>query len=140
MRSSLSLTIRTLLVAAGVACCSSCGDTFEGVRFLAKSAHMGKWADKRPSGSIIMQDMLFLEAPRSIDPNRIPLGSFVVTTSGRMATKIDDVVSDRIPVNQGTKLNFAVGDAAEVRIEKAVGLGKLEPVSVARASFIEIIR
>ena len=69
-----------------------------------------------------------------------PLGLYVVTTSGRMAAKIDDIVSDRLPSNRGMKMNFSVGDPVEVRIEKVVEGGKRELVFEARASYLEAYR
>ena len=117
-----------------------CGGSAGGTEFIAKRAEFGKWEDKRPSGSIIKHDMLIVEEPRAPSSQGAPLGSFVVTTTGRMAAKIDDIISDRVPSNRGMKLNFSVGDPVEVRIEKVVEGGKRELVFEARASFLEAYR
>ena len=111
-----------------------------GTEFVAKRAEFGKWEDKRPSGSIIKHDMLIVEEPRAFGSQGAPLGLYVVTTSGRMAARIDDIVSDRLPSNRGMKMNFSVGDPVEVRIEKVVDGGKRELVFEARASFLEAYR
>lgn len=111
-----------------------------GTEFVAKAARFSKWEDKRPSGSIIMHDMLVMEDPRAYGSQGAPLGFYVVTTSSRMASKIDDIVSDRIPSTKGVRMNFAIGDPVNVRVEKVVAGGKRELVREARASFLEVTR
>ncbi|MEY3142193.1 MAG: hypothetical protein RLY21_686 [Planctomycetota bacterium] len=138
-RKALSIVILLLAIAAGLFPVG-CDGLGAGSVFIAKRVSFGKWEDKRPSGSIIMHDMLILEEPRAYGSQGAPLGLYVVTTSGRMASKIDDVVSDRIPSTRGLKMNFAVGDPVSVRVEKVVEGGKRELVREARASFLEIYR
>lgn len=130
-----------LLAGIGVTCVlASCDDMVGGTAFLAKSAHIGKWEDKRPSGSIIMHDMLVIDQPRAVDSQGAPLGAYVITTTGAMAAKIEDVISDRLPAAPGARLNFAVGNPVEVRIQKVLEGGKREAVGEARAAFLEITR
>lgn len=117
-----------------------CDGLSGGSEFVAKGASFGKWEDKRPSGSIIMHDMLILTEPREFGSQGAPLGLYVVTTTGRMASKIDDIVTDRVPTNPGVRMNFAVGDPVSVRIEKVVEGGKRQFVREVRASFLEVTR
>ena len=131
-----------MLVFVAAAClggvgCDGVGGQSE---FVAKKASFGKWEDKRESGSIIMHDMLIIEDPRPYGPRGGPLGFYIITTEGRMASKLDDIVSGRIPTNAGVKMNFAVGNTIPVRIEKVLDGGKRQLVREGRAAFLEVTR
>lgn len=117
-----------------------CDGLASGSQFIAKTASFGKWEDKRPSGSIIMHDMLIVTEPREYGTQGAPLGLFVVTTQGRMAAKLDEIVTGRIPSTRGLRMNFAVGDPVSVRIEKVVEGGKRQLVRESRAAFLEVTR
>ena len=134
--SILALLAAILVSLSPVGCDAMAG----GTQFVAKAASFGKWEDKRPSGSIIMHDMLILTEPREYGSQGAPLGFYVVTTSSRMASKINEVVTDRIPSARGLRMNFAIGDPVAVRIEKVVEGGKRQLVRDSRAAFLEITR
>jgi hypothetical protein len=57
-----------------------------------------------------------------------------------MASKLDDIVSDRLPSTRGVKMNFAVGRTIPVRIEKVLDGGKRQLVREGRAAFLEVTR
>lgn len=134
--SILAFAIAALLALMPAACGGLSGD----VEFVAKGARLGKWEDKRSSGSIINHDMLILDEPRAFGSEGAPLGLYVVTTRGSMAAKIDDIVNDRLPSMRGQRMNFAVGSPIAVKIEKVVAGGKRELVLERRASFLEVTR
>lgn len=121
-------------------CIVGCDGLNGGTEFVAKAARFGKWEDKRPSGSIIMHDMLVLEEPREFGSQGAPLGFYVVTTRGTMAGKIDGVVTDKIPSMRGMRMHFAVGTPVQVRVERVVDGGKRVLVHEGRASYLEITR
>lgn len=129
-------------ILALVACLSpvGCDGSSGRMQFVAKRVSFGKWEDKRESGSIIMHDMLIVEDPREYGPRGAPLGLYVVTTEGRLASKLDDIVSDRVPTTRGVKMNFAVGNPVMVRVEKMLDGGKRELVKEGRAAFLEVTR
>jgi hypothetical protein len=68
------------------------------------------------------------------------MGSYVITATGSMSRKIDDVLNDRLPSMSGMKLNFAFESQASVRIERVVAEGRRELVGEKRVSFLEIVR
>lgn len=132
--------LRATIATAALVIAIGCGDGSDGSRFVAKGAHMGKWEDKRASGSIIMHEMLVVEEPALEGSQGAPTGSYIVTTVGPMASKINDVVTDKIPANRGMRMNFAVGNPVDVKIERMREGGKVELVKKGRASFLEIVR
>lgn len=109
--------------------------------FIAASASIGEWVDRRPSGSVIRHGMLVLDDP-SLAEGPAPGRSVVVVTlpAGPLYDKVADVVSDRIPVMAGMRTNFATGIVTPVRIERVHSSGLREPIAEGRASFLEIVR
>lgn len=143
MVAELLPSLRSTILAVAAAVCflgSGCDGSSGSMEFVAKRASFGKWEDKRDTGSIIMHDMLIVEEPRAYGPRGGPLGFYVITTQGRMASKLDDIVSDRIPTNRGVKMNFAVGNTIPVRIEKVLDGGERQLIHEGRAAFLEVTR
>jgi hypothetical protein len=138
MRFSIARTLPCLLCVAGAL--SGCDSGTTGDEFVAHHASFGKWADKRPSGSVIMHDMLVLDEPMPMAERNAVLGAYVVTTNGPISGKIEDIVNDRIPVNKGFQLNFAFPEQMTVRIEVIRDGGARELVAEKRVSFLEVIR
>jgi len=138
MRFSIARTLSCLLCVAGAL--SGCDSGTTGDEFVAHHASFGKWADKRPSGSVIMHDMLVLDEPMPMAERNAVLGAYVVTTNGPISGKIEDIVNDRIPVNKGFQLNFAFPEQMTVRIEVIRDGGARELVAEKRVSFLEVIR
>ena len=138
MRFSIARTLSCLLCVAGAL--SGCDSGTTGDGFVAHHASFGKWADKRPSGSVIMHDMLVLDEPMPMAERNAVLGAYVVTTNGPISGKIEDIVNDRIPVNKGFQLNFAFPEQMTVRIEVIRDGGARELVAEKRVSFLEVIR
>ena len=138
MRFSIARTLPCLLCVAGAL--SGCDSGTTGDEFVAHHASFGKWADKRPSGSVIMHDMLVLDEPMPMLGKNAVLGAYVVTTNGPISGKIEDIVNDRIPVNKGFQLNFAFPEQMTVRIEVIRDGGARELVAEKRVSFLEVIR
>lgn len=119
---------------------SSCGRAESGDAYVARTASFKKWEDKRPSGSIIMHDMLVLDRPKPMLDRNAVLGAYVVTVSGKVSQKIDDVLNDRIPSMAGIQMNFAFQDQVTVRIERVTNGGEREFVDQKNVSFLEIVR
>jgi hypothetical protein len=110
-------------------------------RFVAASASLGEWVDRRPSGSVIRHGMLVLDDPSLEEGPRAGRSVVVVTLpAGPLYDKVADVVSDRIPVMAGMRTNFATGVVTPVRIERVHSNGLREPIAEGRASFLEIVR
>jgi hypothetical protein len=138
MHRGIALTLFCLLSLAGAL--SGCDRGGTGDEYVARHASFGKWADKRPSGSIIMHDMLVLDEPMPMVGKNAVLGAYVVTTSGPISGKLEDIVNDRLPVNKGFQLNFAFPEQMTVRIEVIRDGGSRELVAEKRVSFLEVIR
>ena len=138
-RKELSILSLALAMTAG-ACSVGCDGVGQGSEFIAKGASFGRWEDKRASGSIIMHDMLILTEPRESGSEGAPLGFYVVTTQGTMASKLDDIVMDRVPSMRGVTMNFAVGAPVSVKVERVIEGGKRQLVREGRASFLEVTR
>lgn len=119
---------------------AGCGESREGESFVARTASFGTWEDKRPSGSIIRHHMLVLDEPKPMLERNAVMGSYVITATGSISRKIDDVLNDRLPSMSGMKLNFAFESQASVRIERVVAEGRRELVGEKRVSFLEIVR
>ena len=138
MHRGLALTLVCFFCVAGAL--FGCERGAGGDEYVARHASFGKWADKRPSGSIIMHDMLVLDEPMPMLDKNAVLGAYVVTTSGPISGKIEDIVNDRMPVNKGFQLNFAFPEQMTVRIEIIRDGGARELVAEKRVSFLEVIR
>jgi hypothetical protein len=110
-------------------------------RFVAASASLGEWVDRRPSGSVIRHGMLVLDDPSLEEGPRAGRSVVVVMLpAGPLYDKVADVVSDRIPVMADMRTNFATGVVTPVRIERVHSNGVREPIAEGRASFLEIVR
>jgi hypothetical protein len=138
MLRGLAFSLVSFLCVAGAL--FGCDRGSGGDEYVARQASFGKWADKRPSGSIIMHDMLVLDEPMPMLDKNAVLGAYVVTTSGPISGKIEDIVNDRMPVNKGFQLNFAFPEQLTVRIEIIREGGARELVAEKRVSFLEVIR
>ena len=120
---------------------SSSGEPRGERRFIAASASIGEWVDRRLSGSVIRHGMLVLDDPSLAEGPGAGRSVVVVTIpAGPLYDKVADVVSDRIPVMAGMRTNFATGVVTPVRIERVHSNGVREPIAEGRASFLEIVR
>ena len=91
MHRGLALSLVSFLCVAGAL--FGCDPGFGGDEYVARQASFGKWADKRPSGSIIMHDMLILDEPMPMLDKNAVLGAYVITTNGPLSGKIEDIVT-----------------------------------------------
>ncbi|MBI1302437.1 MAG: hypothetical protein GC172_01395 [Phycisphaera sp.] len=110
-----------------------------GESFVARRAALAIWYDKRPSGSIIKHGLLVLDSPARASGSYGGEGKYLVTAAPAVFRKIDDVLGNRLPVQKGIPLTFAVGEPAPVRIERIGPRGSRELVQEGRVAFLEVV-
>ncbi len=66
-------------------------------------------------------------------------GKYFVTAAPAVYRKIDEVLGNRLPVQKGIPLTFAVGEPVPVRIERIGPRGSREFVQEGRVAFLEVV-
>jgi hypothetical protein len=149
-------TLGAVLVAGAAAVITGCGGSsregesapaprFESEdaerRFTAEAASIGVWRDERSSGLVIRHGLLVLDGPDLAEGPRGGRSVIVVTTpSDELYRKVEDVLSDRIPVTVGMRTQFAIGKTVPVRIERVEPDGRRSPITEGQVAFLEIVR
>jgi hypothetical protein len=110
-----------------------------GESFVARRASFAIWYDRRPSGSIIKHGLLVLDSPERVSGAQGGQGKYFVTAAPAVYRKIDDVLGNRLPVQKGIPLTFAVGEPVPVRIERIGPRGSRELVQEGRVAFLEVV-
>ena len=110
-----------------------------GQSFVSRGAALAIWYDKRPSGSIIKHGLLVLDSPERSSGGQSGIGKYFVTAAPAVFRKIDDVLGNRLPVQKGIPLTFALGEPVPVRIERIGPRGSRELVQEGRVAFLEIV-
>lgn len=110
-------------------------------RFTAESASIGVWRDERASGLVIRHGLLVLDGPALAEGPRGGRSAIVVTTpSDELYRKVEDVLSDRIPVTVGMRTQFAIGKTVPVRIERVEPDGRRALITEGQVAFLEMTR
>jgi len=110
-----------------------------GESFVSRRAALAVWFDKRPSGSIIKHGLLVLDSPERSSGALSGQGKFLVTAAPAIFRKVDDVLGNRLPVQKGIPLTFAIGEPVPVRIERIGPRGSRELVQEGRVAFLEVV-
>ena len=106
---------------------------------MSRGAALAIWYDKRPSGSIIKHGLLVLDSPEWWSGGQSGIGRYFVTAAPAVFRKIDDVLGNRLPVQKGIPLIFALGEPVPVRIERIGPRGSRELVQEGRVAFLEVV-
>lgn len=108
--------------------------------FLARRAAIAIWYDKRPSGSIIKHGLLVLDSPARPSGSQSGRGQYFVTAAPEICRKIEEILGDKLPVQRGSPMSFAIGSPVPVRIERVGAHGSRELVEEGRVAFLEVVR
>jgi hypothetical protein len=110
-----------------------------GQSFVSRGAALAIWYDKRPSGSVIKHGLLVLDSPERPSGGQSGTGKYFVTAAPAIFRKIDDVLGNRLPVQRGIPMTFAIGEPVPVRIERIGPRGSRELVQEGRVAFLEVV-
>ena len=110
-------------------------------RFTAEAASIGVWRDQRSSGLVIRHGLLVLDGPDLAEGPRGGRSVIVITTpSDELYRKVEDILSDRIPVTVGMRTQFAIGKTVPVRIERVEPDGQRSLITEGQVAFLELVR
>jgi len=122
-----------------LASCSETSDLEKGALYevYADTASIGQWVDPRAP---ISQLKLIIDGPKKANSYYRANSTVVITTNNeKIAARVDDIVSGRIPVPARMTTDYSLGGTFTVKIEKIVEGGKRVPLGEGRVNFLEIV-